>query len=72
MITWIGLCAGEVWRYLDKHDGKASLKALLSNIDAPKETILMAIGWLGREAYILIEGELPDFRVKLNPSPPKK
>ena len=72
MITWIGLCAGEIWRYLDKHDGKASLKALLSNIDAPKETILMAIGWLGRESYILIEGELPDFRVKLNLSPPKK
>ena len=72
MITWIGLCAGEVWRYLDKHNGTASLKALLSGIDVPKETILMAIGWLAREGYILIEGSLPNFSVKLNPNPPAK
>lgn len=72
MITWIGLCAGEIWRSLDKHQGEATLQSLFSEIDAPKETILMAIGWLGREAYILIEGELPDLRVKLNPSLPKK
>lgn len=72
MITWIGLCAGEVWRYLDKHEGKVSLKALLAGIDAPKETILMAVGWLAREGYVLIDGNLPNFDVKLNPNPPKK
>jgi len=72
MITWIGLCAGEIWRTLDKHDGKASLKALTSNIDAPPETILMAVGWLAREGYIFIEGSLPNFSVRLNPNPPKK
>lgn len=72
MITWIGLCAGEVWRYLDKHNGKALLKALFSGIDAPKETILMAVGWLAREGYILIEGELPGFAMRLNSNPPKK
>ena len=73
MITWIGLCAGEVWRYLDKHEGKVSLKELLSGIDAPKETILMAIGWLGREGYILIEGNnLSNLQIKLNSNPPKK
>jgi hypothetical protein len=69
LITWIGLCAGEVWRYLDKHEGKASLHELFS-IDAPKETILMAVGWLGREGYLLIEGNLPNFEIKLNPRPP--
>lgn len=73
MITWIGLCAGEIWRCLDKHEEKASLKELLSGIDAPKETILMAIGWLGREGYILIEGNnLPNLKIKLNSNPPKK
>lgn len=72
MITWIGLCAGEIWRYLDNHREEASLQSLLSEIDAPKETILMAIGWLGRETYIIIEGNLPDFTVKLNSNPPKK
>lgn len=72
MITWIGLCAGEVWRYLDKHEGKVALKSLFSGIDAPEETILMAVGWLAREGYILIEGKLPDFRVRLNPNSPAK
>lgn len=72
MITWIGLCAGEIWRYLDKNDGRAALQAMLSKIDAPRETILMAVGWLAREGYILIEGNLPDFTVKLNSNPPKK
>ena len=72
MITWIGLCAGEIWSYLDSHNGKSSVKELFSGIDAPKETILMAVGWLARESYVSIDGELPDFKVKLNPSLPKK
>ena len=69
MITWIGLCAGEIWRYLDEHDGTGSLKALLSGINAPEETVLMAVGWLAREGYILTEGNLPDLKVKFNPNP---
>ena len=56
MITWIGLCAGEVWRYLDARKGIAKLKDLISGIDAPRETILMAVGWLAREGYVLIKG----------------
>ena len=72
MITWIGLCAGEIWRYLDKHEGRAQLKSIFSDIDAPRETILMAVGWLGREGYILIEGKPPNLKVKLNPKPSPK
>ena len=72
MITWIGLCAGEIWRYLDDHGGSATLEALVSGIDAPRETILMAAGWLAREGYVLIEGPLPDFQLRLNPRPPRK
>lgn len=72
MITWIGLCAGEIWRYLDKHEGNATLEALVSEIDAPRETILMAAGWLAREGYVLIEGPLSDFQLRLNPRPPRK
>lgn len=70
MITWIGLCAGEVWHYLDAHQGNAQLKDLRSAIDAPRETILMAVGWLGREGYILLEGDLSDLHIRLNPHPP--
>lgn len=72
MITWIGLCAGEVWRSLDRRDGEASLKTLYSDIKAPKDTIMMAVGWLAREGFVFIEGNLPDFKVRLNPKPPKK
>jgi len=72
MITWIGLCAGEVWRYLDQHEGKGTLKVIVSGINAPKETILMAVGWLAREGYILIEGNLHDSVIQLNPHPPRK
>lgn len=72
MITEIGITAGEIWRYLDKHGGEASLNALVSSINAPQETLLMSVGWLAREAYVLIEGNFPDFKVKLNLNPPKK
>lgn len=72
MITWIGLCAGEIWRYLDAHEGTATLKDLLSRIDVSRETILMAVGWLAREGYVLIEGDLPNFSIRLNLHPPKK
>ncbi len=72
MITWIGLCAGEIWRYLDKRNGQSSLKELFSGVDAPKETILMAVGWLAREGYVLTEGTLPNFTIRLNSNPPTK
>lgn len=45
---------------------------MLSKIDAPRETILMAVGWLAREGYVRIEGNPPDFKVSLNSNPPKK
>ena len=72
MITWIGLCAGEVWRYLDKHEGEASLKEVLTGVEAPKETIFMAVGWLAREGFVLVDGHLPNCRLRLNSAPPKK
>ena len=56
MITEIGLCAGEVWQYLDTHKGRATLEALVSGVDTPRETILMAVGWLAREGHILMKG----------------
>jgi len=66
MITWIGLCAGEIWKYLDKHNGECLLKNLFQEIDAPKETILMAVGWLAREGHVLLRGTPPNFKIKLN------
>lgn len=72
MITWIGLCAGEVWTYLEKRGGEAKLKTLLTGVKAPSETILMALGWLAREGYVVIGGELPNPVVRLSSGPEKK
>ncbi len=72
MITEIGLTAGEIWHHLDAHEGKASLKDIISDIKISNETILMALGWLAREGYVLIEGVLPEIIIKLNPNPPAK
>ena len=69
MITWIGLCAGEVWHHLDAHDKAVPLNRLITEIKAPKETILMAVGWLAREGYVIIDGDLPNPTIMLNPNP---
>lgn len=66
MITWIGLCAGEVWRVLESQKGEVLLKDLFKEIDAPKETILMAVGWLAKEGHVLLRGTPPHLKVKLN------
>ena len=56
MITHIGICAGQVWNCLETHWGNLSLRSLFSEVDAPREVILMAIGWLVREGYMRIHG----------------
>ena len=53
MITEVGIVAGEIWNYLDKN-GKVSLKKLISNIEKPRDIILMSLGWLAREGHISI------------------
>lgn len=65
MITWIGLCAGEIWHFLDSQRGQASLESLISRVNAPKETIFMALGWLAREGFIVIHGIAPDSVIRL-------
>jgi len=64
MITQIGIVAGEVWHYLDGH-GKVKLEGLIKNIEKPRGTILMSVGWLAREGHILLEGADPDYDISL-------
>ena len=66
MITWIGLCAGEIWNFLDHNNGKATLGKILSSVRAPKDTIYMALGWLAREGYVSIDNLSLDTVVSLN------
>ncbi|MDP8216313.1 MAG: winged helix-turn-helix domain-containing protein [Candidatus Kaelpia imicola] len=63
MITEVGIVAGEIWNYLDKN-GRVSLKKLISNIEKPKEIILMSLGWLAREGHVVLEGK-KDYKISL-------
>jgi hypothetical protein len=50
----IGETAGAVWRALVDH-GPMSLTRLLKAVDAPRDVVLQAIGWLAREDKITFE-----------------
>lgn len=64
MITEIGIVAGHIWHYLDEH-GKVKFRQLEKNIDKPRDTILMSVGWLAREGHVVLEGESPDYDISL-------
>ncbi|MCM8769425.1 MAG: winged helix-turn-helix domain-containing protein [Candidatus Omnitrophica bacterium] len=64
MITEIGLAAGEIWQYLDKHN-QVSLKQLLQALKKDRDLILMSLGWLGREGHILLQAEGSDIKITL-------
>jgi hypothetical protein len=67
MITEIGIVAGEIWHFLDKH-GEIKLSALSSGIDKPRDVILMSLGWLAREGHVLLRFDAEDFRISLRKS----
>ena len=52
MITEIGIVAGEIWHVLDERQETVMLKDLLASIDAPRDLILMSVGWLAREGHV--------------------
>ncbi len=62
MITELGICAGDIWHYLEQH-GETSLSVLVQGIDKPRDMILMSLGWLAREGHISLKGENSDYRI---------
>ncbi len=44
----IGTVAGWVWHYLHDH-GPVTLSKLAREIDAPRDLVMQALGWLARE-----------------------
>lgn len=64
MMTQIGIVAGDIWHYLDKHK-KAKLSDLSLSIDKKKELILMSLGWLAREGHISLKEDQDDFIISL-------
>ena len=53
-VNQIGDLAGEVWRTLDQ-GGPMSAAKLAKEIDAPRDLVMQAVGWLAREDKIAVE-----------------
>ena len=66
MITEIGIVAGDVWHYLEEHNGAATLDEMARNIGKPRELILLGLGWLAREGHITLGNETTQYRAHLN------
>jgi len=64
MITEIGIVAGEIWHFLDKH-GRVDLEKLIVGVEKPKELLLMSLGWLAREGHVLVESEGSEYTISL-------
>ena len=60
----IGDVAGVLWHHLSEN-GPRSLTQLAKEIDAPRDVIMQAVGWLAREDKLSIE---EDARGKKNVS----
>lgn len=65
MITEIGLVAGDIWIYLDRHEKKGKLDDIVGELKKNKDVILMSLGWLAREGHIVLEGEGPNYLIRL-------
>lgn len=53
-IAQIGEVAGRVWQYLD-HEGSCTLTKLVKELDAPRDSIMQAVGWLAREDKLVFD-----------------
>ena len=53
-VEQIGQTAGLVWRVLNDQ-GPQSLAKLVKAVDAPRDMVLQAVGWLAREDKVGIE-----------------
>ena len=66
MITEIGITAGDIWHYLDKH-GSATLDQLVRGIGKSQELLLMSLGWLAREGHVTLNGPESGYLSSLSP-----
>ena len=55
-IAQIGDTAGLVWHHLNEN-GPRTLSQLAKEIDAPRDVIMQAIGWLAREDKVSVDEE---------------
>ncbi len=50
----IGATAGDVWQVLSEQ-GPMSMAKLINAVGQPRNTVLLALGWLAREDKVSIE-----------------
>jgi hypothetical protein len=50
----IGETAGLIWNFLNDN-GSISLAKLAKQIDAPRDLVMQAVGWLAREGKVAIK-----------------
>ena len=53
-IQQVGEIAGQVWQVLDEQ-GPTSLAKLTKKVKAPRDLVLLAVGWLAREDKITLQ-----------------
>ena len=52
----IGEAAGTIWHLLNDN-GSLPLTKLVKEVDAPRDLVMQALGWLAREGKVQIEEE---------------
>ena len=52
-VALVGDIAGHVWHYLDQQ-GAVTFTQLAKEVDAPRDQLMQAIGWLAREGKLEI------------------
>ncbi|MCA9189829.1 MAG: winged helix-turn-helix domain-containing protein [Pirellulaceae bacterium] len=53
VVAQIGETAGAVWQAL-MADGPMSVAKLVREVDAPRDTVMQALGWLAREGKLMV------------------
>lgn len=52
----IGSVSGQVYRFLEEN-GKKSVTKIVDNIDQPRSSVYMGIGWLAKEGKLKFDTE---------------
>lgn len=52
----IGLTAGDIWRLLET-EGPLPISKIIKRVDAQRDVVLQALGWLAREDKVFIEDD---------------
>lgn len=56
LIDQIGETAGKVWHTLLQH-GELTMTKLAKEVDAPRDRVMQAVGWLARENKVRVEDQ---------------